>query len=78
MPLVITFRHTCLSIGTPTCPELPDIAVLTGRNGAGKRGCLQAPKNGNAMVSSIRENEMALDDIGSFHVTIPHRSLSRK
>ena len=66
MSIEISFSGQYLSIGTLTCPELPDFAVLTGRNGAGKTQLLQAIKNGPAVVSGVSSDEIELYDMDSF------------
>ena len=66
MPLKITLKQQFKSIGTLTCPELPDFAVLTGRNGAGKTQLLEALSNGVAAVTGIKSNEIELYDMASF------------
>ena len=66
MPLKITLNQEFRSIGTLTCPELPDFAVLTGRNGAGKTQLLEALSNGHATVAGIQAHEIELYDMASF------------
>ena len=66
MPIKIDLNRKFLSIGTLTCPELPDFAVLTGLNGAGKTQLLQALASGNAVVEGIAQREIEQDDMDSF------------
>ena len=66
MPVKIDLNHQYLSIGTLTCPDLPDFAVLTGRNGSGKTQLLQAIARGDAVVSGFPTNEIELYDMNSF------------
>ena len=53
MPIEITLKRPYLSIGSLSCPQLPDFTVLTGRNGAGKTQLLQAINSGKATVLEI-------------------------
>ena len=66
MPLKITLNRPYLSIGTLICSELPDFAVLTGRNGAGKTQLLGALSTGHAAVAGIEHHEIELYDMASF------------
>ena len=68
MPLEITLQHRYASIRALTCPELPDFAVLTGRNGAGKTQLLQALKNESAIVKGIPPHEIESYDLTSFRI----------
>ena len=68
MPLEITLQRRYASIRALTCPELPDFAVLTGRNGAGKTQLLQALKNERAIVSGIAPHEIEFYDLTSFRI----------
>ena len=54
------------SIAGLTTGELPDFAVLIGRNGAGKTQVLEALKEGHAEVSGIRVEDIELYDMNSF------------
>ena len=54
------------SIATLTAEELPDFAVLIGRNGAGKTQLLDALKEGSAVVPGIGVDEIELYDMLSF------------
>lgn len=66
MPVNIGLKQKYLSIGELSCPGLPDFAVLTGRNGAGKTQLLQAIKEGHAVVPGIARNSIELYDLSSF------------
>ena len=66
MPVRITLNQPYRSISTLTCSELPDFAVLTGRNGAGKTQLLQALSSGHATVAGIEPHEIELYDMASF------------
>ena len=67
MPTNISLLHPYLSISALECPELPDFAVLTGRNGAGKTQLLQALAQGHAAVAEIGQPTIELYDMASFH-----------
>ena len=54
------------SIASLTTGELPDFAVLIGRNGAGKTQLLDALKEGHAVVSGIGLDDIELYDMTSF------------
>ena len=54
------------SIATLTTDELPDFAVLIGRNGAGKTQILEALKEGDATIPGIGVDEIELYDMDSF------------
>ena len=56
------------SIATLTTGELPDFAVLIGRNGAGKTQLLEALNEGQAKVSGIRSEDIEFYDMNSFRV----------
>ena len=47
--------------------ELPDFAILIGRNGSGKSQLLDALMRGAAKIPDIRTSEIELYDMGSFH-----------
>ena len=54
------------AIATLTTEELPDFAILIGRNGAGKTQLLDALKEGRAVIPDIGVNEIELYDMVSF------------
>ena len=54
------------SINTLTTEELPDFAVLIGRNGSGKTQLLNAIKEGRAAIPGIGVNHIELYDMVSF------------
>ena len=56
------------SIATLTTEDLPDFAVLIGRNGVGKTQILDALRQGEATVSDVSENEVEMYDMTSFSV----------
>ena len=62
----IDLQNPHKSITTLTTGELPDFAVLIGRNGAGKTQLLEALKEGHAEVSGIRVEDIELYDMNSF------------
>ena len=62
----ITLRRRFKSITALTTDELPDFAVLIGRNGAGKTQLLDALKEGTATIPGIHVNEIELYDMTSF------------
>ena len=66
MPIEIRLKSKYLSIGEVECPELPDFAVLTGRNGAGKTQLLQAIQKGRAVTPGVSIHEIELYDMASF------------
>ena len=55
------------SIATLTTEELPDFAILIGRNGAGKTQLLDALKEGRAVIPGIGAEGIELYDMVSFH-----------
>ena len=57
---------TYKSIATLTTEELPDVAILIGRNGAGKTQLLRALKQGQAVIPDIGVGEIELHDMNSF------------
>ena len=69
MSVTIKLLQPYLAIHELTCPELPDFAVLTGRNGAGKTQLLRALLQGPAVVPGIRQDEIELYDMLSFQPT---------
>ena len=62
----ISLENPYKSIATLTVDELPDFAVLVGRNGTGKTHLLSALKKGYAMVRGIRGEAIELYDMLSF------------
>ena len=66
MPIELQLKSRYLSIGQVASPELPDFAVLTGRNGAGKTQLLQAIQMGHVVVSGVDTAEIELYDMASF------------
>ena len=66
MPIKITLPQPFLSICTLECPALPDFAVLTGRNGAGKTQLLQALAQGHAQVHGVEHPAIERYDMDSF------------
>ena len=63
----IEFKQQYKSILTLTTEELPNFAVLIGRNGAGKTQLLSALKEGLAVIPGIRVDDIELYDMVSFH-----------
>ena len=57
-----------MSIATLTTEDLPDFAVLIGRNGVGKTQILDALKEGAATVPDVSENEVEMYNMTSFFV----------
>ena len=66
--MTIDLQQPYKSIATLTTGDLPDFAVLIGRNGAGKTQLLEALKEGHAQVSGVRLEDIALYDMNSFRV----------
>ena len=62
----IELNRPYMSIATLTTEDLPDFAVLIGRNGAGKTQLLGALKEGQAQIPGIGVNEIELYDMNSF------------
>ena len=62
----IELKEPHKSIQTLTTDELPDFAVLIGRNGAGKTQLLEALNEGWAVVPGVTPDETELYDMGSF------------
>ena len=54
------------SISTLTTEELPDFAILIGRNGVGKSHLLGALKERHAMIPALGKGEIELYDMDSF------------
>ena len=62
----IDLNRSHKSITSLTTEELPDFAVLIGRNGAGKTQLLAALKEGQAVVPGIGRDDIELYDMVSF------------
>ena len=62
----IELRQPYKSIQTLETEELPDFAILIGRNGAGKSQILNALKEGQAVIPGMRVDEIELYDMVSF------------
>ena len=62
----IELKQPYKSITILTTEELPDFAVLIGRNGVGKTQLLRVLKEGHAVISNIRVDEIELYDMMSF------------
>ena len=63
----IQLKEPYRSIAVLTTEDLPDFAMLIGRNGAGKSQLLAALAEGQALIPGIGVDEMELYDMGSFH-----------
>ena len=63
----IELKRPYKSIETLTTEELPDFAILIGRNGAGKTQLLGALKERQAVIPSIGSEEIESYDMVSFH-----------
>ena len=63
----INLRQPYKSIVTLTTEELPDFAILIGRNGAGKTQLLGALKDGLAAIPGVGVDEIESYDMVSFH-----------
>ena len=63
----IELRQPYKSIATLTTEDLPDFAILIGRNGAGKTQLLDALKEGRAVIPGVGVDEIELYDMGAFH-----------
>ena len=64
MKIDLRQQYKCLV--TLTSDELPDLAVLIGRNGAGKSQLLEALAGGRAVIPSIGTGEIERYDMVSF------------
>ena len=62
----IELNHPYKAIATLTTEELPDLAILIGRNGAGKTQLLEALKQGVAVIPGICAHEIEMHDMLSF------------
>ena len=65
-PMKIQFKQQHKSIADITTVELPDFAVLIGRNGAGKTQILEALKEGRAMIPDTGVGDIELRNLSSF------------
>ena len=65
-PLRIELSQPYKSIAALTTEDLPDFAILIGRNGAGKTQLLEALKEGRAAIPCIGADEIERYDMGSF------------
>lgn len=67
MSLRIKLERANPTITTLKCPsELPNFAVITGRNGSGKTQLLKAIQRGDVVVSGIPTHEIEFYDMDSF------------
>ena len=66
-PMKIELRRPHKSIEDLTTEELPDFAILIGRNGAGKTQLLEALQRGSAGIPDIGVDEIKLFDMATFH-----------
>ena len=64
----ISLRGPYMSIKSLKTEELPNFAVLIGRNGAGKTQLLASLKDGHAVMDEIGKNDIELYDMVSFRV----------
>ncbi len=62
----IKLRQPHQSIRTLTTEDLPDFAVLFGRNGAGKTQLLHALRQGAAVIPGVSLEDIELHDMVSF------------
>ena len=62
----LEFKHKYLSIKGLTAVELPNFAVLIGRNGVGKTQLLDAVKNGHISVADMPTQEIEKYDMDTF------------
>ena len=62
----IELRQPYKSISSLTTDDLPDFAVLIGRNGAGKSQLLEAIGEGRAAVSGIGREDIEKYDMSTF------------
>ena len=62
----IELKQQYTSIGSLTTEELPDLAILIGRNGAGKTQLLGALAQGHAAIPGIHAEEIERYDMASF------------
>ena len=62
----IELKQPYKSIASLTSEEIPDFAILIGRNGAGKTQLLEALKEGRARIPDVDVDDMELYDMVSF------------
>ena len=62
----ITLKHPYKSIVTLATKELPDFAILIGRNGAGKTQLFEALLKGRAEIPDVSRDEIEMYDMVSF------------
>ena len=67
----IKLKEPYRSIEVLTAAEVPDFAILIGRNGAGKSQLLTAIKEGQAVIPGINVDEIELYDMHNFHTPNP-------
>ena len=63
----IRLRQQYMSISALATEDLPDFAVLIGRNGAGKTQILSALAEGIATIPDIANDEIEMHNLNSFH-----------
>lgn len=63
----INLQQPYMSIASLETKELPNFAVLIGRNGAGKTQLLAALKDGHAVMDGTSSKDIELYDMVSFH-----------
>lgn len=63
----ITLNHPYKSIATLAAEEIPDFAVLIGRNGAGKTQLLEALQKGLAAIPGVSVDEVEMYGMDSFY-----------
>ena len=62
----ITLQHPYKSIENLETEDLPDFALLIGRNGSGKTQLLEALNEGQAVISGISSDDTELHNMSSF------------
>ena len=62
----IELKQAYKSVSTLATEELPDFAILIGRNGAGKTQLLEALRDGSAVIPNIGGNEIEMYDMVRF------------
>ena len=76
----IELKQPYKSIAALTTEELPDFAILIGRNGAGKTQILQSLKEGQSVIPGIGADNIELYDMGSFqtpNASVAHRQANQ-